>query len=490
MCPKGSFSDATMAVKAECQACPAGTFQDTLGATSCKPCSQGRYCPAGAAAPLPCTAGTYSTATNLKSAAECTDAGPGFYATTGSTVQTVCPKGSFSDATMAVKAECQACPAGTFQDALGATFCKPCPPGFYCIDGSATGAPCPGGTSSSRPGQGSLEQCTLVTDGFWAPLGSATPEPCPVSGFYCPGAAADTVNSPGGSKPILVPTGGSKAKEQVPAVTKELTLDLSCEYFNITAIVTALAAQYSVEPSLISLTDPCATASRARLLQSGSSLTLTITIATSATAADGSSVSAPMADLLKAAQSVGDGALGSALGSALGTNVTVTASSPAAQATVQRTVSSICPRGKWCTAGLVVECPIGTYNNRTGQNFATACTRCPEYSTTLNASSTSIADCTCQQSFIESITADGSVRCECAAGMGIVGGQSCSLCAVGSYKDNTGNAKARASHMIEHALVAMMIARPPPLLSLPRLARSVPIAPRSIWATQRSAWAR
>ena len=340
---------------------------------------------------------------------------------------------------MAVKAQCQACAAGTFQDALGATSCKACIAGSYCPAGAAMGSPCPGGTFANQSAATSSQQCSPVTNGFWAPLGSALPEPCPASGFYCPGAAADSVNTPGGSKPILVPTGGSKNTEQVPVITKEVTLDLSCDYFNMAAIIAALAVQYSVDPSLISLSDPCA--STRRSLQSSSGLALTITIATSVTTSDGSSVSALVADLLTAVQGVDDGTLGSALGSALGTTVTVTASAPASQATIERTVSSICPKGKWCTAGLIVECPIGTYNNRTGQNFATACTRCPEYSTTLNASSTSVADCTCQESFIPRVAADGSAKCECAAGMGIINDQSCGLCMVGSFKQSTGNSK-------------------------------------------------
>ena len=70
----------------ECDACPAGKFQEAEGKTACKPCEPGSYCPEGAAASLPCKAGTYSDATNLSSAAQCTPTDAGFYAPTGSAV--------------------------------------------------------------------------------------------------------------------------------------------------------------------------------------------------------------------------------------------------------------------------------------------------------------------------------------------------------------------------------------------------------------------
>ena len=278
------------------------------------------------------------------------------------------------------------------------------------------------------------------------------------------------------------------------AVRKEVTLDLSCDDYNHTTVLNAFAVQYSVPLALISLTNPCVVSrrqlnhpaltppggevaivaakdsacadtaeitrsiaalygielerisisipscDRRRSLQTPS-ITLTITIATSGTAADGTSVSAPIADLLTAVQNVNDATLGTSLGAALGKTVTVTASSAPAQATIELTTSFICPRGKWCTAGLLVDCPIGTYNSRTGQNFATACMRCPEYSTTLKVASTTIADCICQKGFEQIILADGTSKCQCAIGQGIVNDQSCSLCALGAYKPVAGNTK-------------------------------------------------
>ena len=79
------------------------------------------------------------------------------------------------------------------------------------------------------------------------------PEPCPPSGFYCPGAAADTVNSSPGSKPIIQATGGSTTVAQVEVVTKEVALEMSMDDYSAhrDAMRIALARQYGVDPSQI-----------------------------------------------------------------------------------------------------------------------------------------------------------------------------------------------------------------------------------------------
>ena len=115
-----------------------------------------------------------------------------------------------------------------------------------------------------------------------------------------------------------MPVGGSTEQVEVETVQKEMTLDLSCADFDLQAVKQSLADQYKVDVALISLEDPCARRRRlhGRSLQG---LTLTITIATSATAEDGSVIEAPpMEDLLSAVEQIDDSALGSSLGSALG----------------------------------------------------------------------------------------------------------------------------------------------------------------------------
>ena len=64
-------------------------------------------------------------------------------------------------------------------------------------------------------------------------------------------------------------------------------------------------------------------------------------------------------------------------------------------ASVKIEVEFVCPKGKWCTAGLVVNCPLGTYNPLEKQDFATACILCPPNSITRETNSTSRAACVC-----------------------------------------------------------------------------------------------
>ena len=201
----------------ECAKCAAGTFQDGEGHTACKPCEPGAYCPEGASVPLPCIEGSYSSATDLSSAAQCTSTEPGFYAATGSTTQTPCNPGAMAaDGRMGV---CLLCEPGEFQPDGQATSCLPCADanmGVFCPHaGTSTPTPCDGGTYSSLAGLSSKLQCTPVVAGFYAPTGSRGAEACPTSGFICPGRAADQVNDPPGSKPILVDSGLSSVDVEV-----------------------------------------------------------------------------------------------------------------------------------------------------------------------------------------------------------------------------------------------------------------------------------
>ena len=52
-------------------------------------------------------------------------------------------------------------------------------------------------------------------------------------------------------------------------------------------------------------------------------------------------------------------------------------------------------------AGLVVDCPLGTYNPLENQDFATACLLCPLNSVTLETNSTERAACVCMEGFYD-----------------------------------------------------------------------------------------
>ena len=123
---------------------------------------------------------------------------------------------------------------------------------------------------------------------------------------------------------------------------------------------------------------------------------------------------------MDAISGLGDAALGVTIGAAMGSpplNVS-TMSIPDA-ITIERTVPFRCPKGAWCTAGLVVDCTENYYNPFEGQDLGTACLKCPEFSIS-PVRSTNVSDCKCQEGFIQSFLPDGSSRCECDVGLEIM----------------------------------------------------------------------
>ena len=325
---------------------------------------------------------------------------------------------------------CGRCPAGKFQDEEGNTACKLCPPGYFCQRGATTAQPCQGGTYANRSGLASARGCTPVVAGYWAPLGSALPQPCPASGFYCPGAAADKSNTPGGSLPIELATGSSSTTEEVEVMEQEMTLDISMEDYNETAIKVNLAALYGVPVELIELG------------ASAGSLLLKITIRTSTSEEGGSNPAAlglSLSQIVDSVNAIDSSAITSSLSMALGTNLSVTVRPPT-QKRVTQVAQQIAPAGAWTTAGKIIPCPRGYYNPLPGQTYSGACIPCPQYSTTLNESSTNISQCLCLQGFNKRII-DGEPVCECPAGSEMNDGASCSPCGLGTFKATRGNIK-------------------------------------------------
>ena len=146
---------------------------------------------------------------------------------------------------------------------------------------------------------------------------------------------------PPGSKPILMPVGGTTAR----AVTSVLLLDLPRAEFNANraAMVDALAMQYGVAATRITLA--VADEVRAqRRLQLSQPLQVTVTVAMPATAVGPSSLISSFDRLLAAVSNVSDATLGELLGRALGTAPLSVITMRAAQA---ETINVGCPVGHW-----------------------------------------------------------------------------------------------------------------------------------------------
>lgn len=188
--------------------CPAGSYQDLEGQSSCKDCPKGfycysnsttfignecptgHYCPQGTPRPhyKPCPPGTYNPKTQGNSSLDCLPCEPGHYcAGYGNSKPTnTCSAGFY-------------CPGGDFEAMPTSTPCTPghfckkgshnmtkCTPGYFCDKGQLheetgkcdPGYYCPLGSSSRRQ-----VECT---EGHYCPLGSPEPQACQ-PGFYLPG---------------------------------------------------------------------------------------------------------------------------------------------------------------------------------------------------------------------------------------------------------------------------------------------------------------
>ena len=119
-------------------------------------------------------------------------------------------------------------------------------------------------------------------------------------------------------------------------VQKEMTLDVSIDDYNETAVRYELAALYGVDVSLITLD---ATAGSLQI-------TITIAAAPSPPGAAASSSAASLSALIAAVEAVDDSALGASMSTALGTVINVTSTAPQ-QAQVKVIVEQDCPRGHW-----------------------------------------------------------------------------------------------------------------------------------------------
>ncbi len=208
-CGKGWYSPAK---NAACLPCNNGTYQDTIGADSCKSARKGRYVAQTVGAVIAdtlCPTGSFTAATGQNS---CTPAAVGYFST--GTSQEYCPRGKYQDeigkasckdpdagyyvpapghlgphpeqlhppagfvvssptgyvevlkGSIAVNGVSMACSGGQYQDLNGQTACKVTPAGHYNpviqsggYAGNVAPFPCPAGTATNDIGQTACTPC-------------------------------------------------------------------------------------------------------------------------------------------------------------------------------------------------------------------------------------------------------------------------------------------------------------------------------------------
>nr|XP_054760934.1 uncharacterized protein LOC129267226 [Lytechinus pictus] len=215
------------------QACPAGTFNPTVGqneVSDCNPCTAGfacttvalvepdthcypgYFCPAGSDSPNDadnaCPAGTFNDYHNLTASFQCEECEASFacYEGTGGlqlppavcaqghycpagtqhSDQYPCPAGSWTNQTnLKAVDECYECPRGYYCLEAATEPTELCPTGHYCPAGtqSANQYPCHEGSYSNERGNIRWEQCVDCTEGHYCPEGSSLPTACPAGTF-------------------------------------------------------------------------------------------------------------------------------------------------------------------------------------------------------------------------------------------------------------------------------------------------------------------
>ena len=183
-CAKGTYSDASITVKASCTPCSTGTFQDGEGATACKACTEGYYCVEGAPAALPCPGGRHQNQTlerPMESQHDCVTCPPGTFCSVGTSEPTPCAPGSYNPSQE--QETCAPCEAGTYQEAEGATACVICKPGYYCTKGAAAALPCPAGSYSTATDLSDATLCTPCPLGHFCVSGATAPQSCSVATY-------------------------------------------------------------------------------------------------------------------------------------------------------------------------------------------------------------------------------------------------------------------------------------------------------------------
>ena len=168
-CNAGTYSNTIGATSSStCTPCSAGTYSSAIGSSSCTSCPAGKYSAGGAASCTSCNAGTYSAA----GATSCTSCPFGYSSAAGSSSCVQCPVGTYYQVGTT---SCTPCSAGTYSNTIGATSsstCTPCSAGTYSIAiGSSSCTSCPAGSYSNKTGG---VNCTACLRGTYSPTVGAT----------------------------------------------------------------------------------------------------------------------------------------------------------------------------------------------------------------------------------------------------------------------------------------------------------------------------
>jgi hypothetical protein len=198
-CARGMFFP-SRSFSPSCIPCPAGKFQDNIGATNCKDCLSGHYSTqAGSTACSRCKDGTKSRpgatscskcesfelwdngsksckacdAGEFRNGTSCTLCGVNTFSRHGAVLCAACPVGTFSPAG---SSECVKCVAGQYRDSQ-VSICQSCGVGSFSAAGSSVCTNCGPGTYSNQAGSSLCHDCQ--PGHFSSSPGSTSCSSCP-----------------------------------------------------------------------------------------------------------------------------------------------------------------------------------------------------------------------------------------------------------------------------------------------------------------------
>ena len=199
--------------------CPTGSFQNETGASMCQSCPPGYYCDFGSIDPtvcilghyclqntthsteFPCPAGTYNDELGASLLSDCKACRPGEYCSVPGlpAPEDLCDAGHYCLGGSSHAAPTDGfdkgyvCSIGNVNTSRLPEFGDFCPPGHYCPMGSTNPEPCPPGTFFSHWGASNESNCEPCTAGYKCPeYATVVPVELCDAGYYCPAGTSQS----------------------------------------------------------------------------------------------------------------------------------------------------------------------------------------------------------------------------------------------------------------------------------------------------------
>ena len=470
-----------------CSECPAGKYKISIGNFTCTDCSIGKYSNTSAASSnetcLYCGAGKYSMATGLKSADDCTSCVAGKYCTVQGATSDVCQTCTSNSNSIEASDEqtdctcnigytggnggpCEACIAGKYKVTTGDAACTSCVTGQYSTTVGAMSNACQTCVADSNSAEASDEQTDCTCNSGYTGGNGGPCVACVAGKYKVQNGDAACINCVAGQYSITVGATSDTCQTCVAdsnsVEASDQQTDCICNSGYTTGdgglCVACIAGKYKVQNGNVECTscvtgqystavgatsDACETCAADSNSLEASDEQTDCTCNSGYTGGDGGPCVACIAGKYKvqngdaACTNCVAGQYSTTVGATSDTCQTCVADSNSVEASDQET-DCMCNSGyTGSNGGPCVACIAGKYKVATGNAVCTNCDAA-KYSAAVGATSN-----VCQACAINSYSASASdeqTDCTCNEGFSGANGDTCSLCAAGTYKKDIGDA--------------------------------------------------